>query len=204
MHEKIISFGRSPDCDIVFDDKTVSRHHGELQFIGNKVYVIDNDSTNGTFVNGRRITGRVPLSANDEIKVSNKYRLDWQSWMGGDFDGTMRMSDSNKTVRKGESTPAYNRSSSSHNNGLQNDAVKQNSNESAKKEKPLIEIPSRMEINKNYAEVYRNGEKGADWKVPFKRNMGNNIGNAVGKTLGCIISIIIVVAIIAIIGLIAQ
>ena len=62
----------------------------------------------------------------------------------------------------------------------------------------MIDIPSKMEINQNHAEVYRNGEEGADWKVPMKRNMGDKIGNAVGSTLGCIISIIIVMVFIAI------
>ena len=71
--------------------------------------------------------------------------------------------------------------------------------------KALIDIPSKMEINQNYAEVYRNGEEGADWKVPLKRNVGENVGNAVGKTLGCIISIIIVMAFIGLlIGLGSQ
>ena len=66
--------------------------------------------------------------------------------------------------------------------------------------KALIDIPSRMEINQNHAEVYRNGASGADWKVPLKRN----VGDAVGKTLGCVISVIIVVVLLVIFGLILS
>ena len=68
----------------------------------------------------------------------------------------------------------------------------------------MIDIPSKMEINQNHAEVYRNGSKGADWKVPLKRNMGNKIGNAVGETLGCIFSIIIIAIFIAIVSILLS
>lgn len=64
---------------------------------------------------------------------------------------------------------------------------------------PLVKVPSAIEINQNNAEVYRNGDKGADWKVPFKRNMGDRIGNAVGSTLGCLFSLIIAVLVIVLI-----
>lgn len=64
---------------------------------------------------------------------------------------------------------------------------------------PLVNVPSAIEINQNNAEIYRNGDKGADWKVPLKRNMGNRIGETVGSTLGCLISLAIIAFVIGLI-----
>lgn len=165
-----ITFGRSQDCDIVFDEKIVSRQHGYLLIMGSKVYVVDNNSKNGIYVNGERITGKAQLSYGDEVLVAKRVPLDWEDYVDIDSDETI-ISDAG-TARL-DSIPACRHHA---------------------EPKALIDIPSKMEINQNYAEVYRNGEEGADWKVPLKRNVGENVGNAVGKTLGCIISIIIVMA----------
>jgi predicted component of type VI protein secretion system len=168
-----ITFGRSQDCDIVFDEKIVSRQHGYLLIMGSKVYVVDNNSKNGIYVNGERITGKAQLSYGDEVLVAKRVPLDWEDYVDIDSDETI-LSDAG-TARL-YSIPAGRHHA---------------------EPKALIDIPSKMEINQNYAEVYRNGEEGADWKVPMKRN----IGNAVGKTLGCIISILIVIAVIALLSL---
>lgn len=42
--------GRSPDCDVVINIPTVSRYHLEAVLDVDKIYVTDNDSTNGTRV----------------------------------------------------------------------------------------------------------------------------------------------------------
>jgi len=47
--------GRSPDSDFVIDDSTVSGAHCEL-VVGDEILVRDWGSTNGTFVDGARIT----------------------------------------------------------------------------------------------------------------------------------------------------
>ena len=39
----------------------------------------DLNSTNGTFVNGKRITTCI-LSENDDVLISNKYPLDWKKY----------------------------------------------------------------------------------------------------------------------------
>jgi len=182
-----ITFGRSSDCDIVFDDQLVTRHHGYLLVTGNKVYVVDTNSKNGTFVNGKRIKDKTLLSSRDKVVLAKKFPLDWKKYAGcEDNDETVLMDD--ETIRSPftdsgyDSYPSYDKRSG----------------------RALIDIPGRMEINQNHAEVYRNGNEGADWKVPFKRNMGDNIGNAVGKTVGCLLSFIIIVAVLALVGLILS
>ena len=60
--------GRDKSCDIVLSDSGVSRRHAVLEQ-RRKLYVIrDLNSTNGTFVNGIRITEKV-LNQEDEIKL---------------------------------------------------------------------------------------------------------------------------------------
>ncbi|MBQ7697182.1 MAG: FHA domain-containing protein [Paludibacteraceae bacterium] len=77
---KKITFGRLSDNDIVLDNQAVSRYHGYLTIDGSRVYVADNDSTNGTFVNGERIDGKVPLRSGDKVMIANKIKLDWQRY----------------------------------------------------------------------------------------------------------------------------
>jgi class 3 adenylate cyclase len=48
--------GRSPACDVPIRDLTVSRHHGEVEAAGTGLRVRDLGSTNGTFINGQRIS----------------------------------------------------------------------------------------------------------------------------------------------------
>lgn len=51
-----VTVGRETYCDIVLDDPKVSRHHGTFEIRDNKLFFVDNKSTNGTLVNGRKVT----------------------------------------------------------------------------------------------------------------------------------------------------
>ena len=48
--------GRAPDSSVALLDSEVSRHHARLRLVAGQVEVEDLDSTNGTFLNGDRIT----------------------------------------------------------------------------------------------------------------------------------------------------
>jgi hypothetical protein len=48
--------GRSSDCDIVVGDPNVSRRHAEIRQMGRGFSLVDLGSTNGTEVNGQRVT----------------------------------------------------------------------------------------------------------------------------------------------------
>jgi pSer/pThr/pTyr-binding forkhead associated (FHA) protein len=68
-----LKIGRLEDNDIILNnDQGVSRYHAKL-IIENEedVYILDNNSTNGVYVNGTRINGKVKLSPNDFIKIGN-------------------------------------------------------------------------------------------------------------------------------------
>jgi len=56
LSESKVTVGRSPNADIVVDDRRVSKIHCTLQYRGDAIHIEDNDSTNGTFLNGERIT----------------------------------------------------------------------------------------------------------------------------------------------------
>jgi uncharacterized protein YraI len=60
---------RAQENDIVLDDPQVSRHHAQVIRQGNQIIVEDLGSTNGTLVNGRRITGSHVLQPTETIAV---------------------------------------------------------------------------------------------------------------------------------------
>lgn len=62
-----VMFGRHLLCDCVLNHPTVSREHFFVEQTGDKFFVVDNDSGNGTFVNGERVTW-VELKDGDVIK----------------------------------------------------------------------------------------------------------------------------------------
>ena len=71
--KKRITMGRTPDNDIILDNRGVSRRHAQIEFGENQAIIIDNESLNGTFVNSRKVTEEV-LKDNDAIHIG-KYLL---------------------------------------------------------------------------------------------------------------------------------
>ena len=68
MNREII-IGRSSDLDMVLVEDMVSRRHAKISSTDAEVYIQDMGSTNGTFVNGEKITGRALLHEGDRILV---------------------------------------------------------------------------------------------------------------------------------------
>ncbi len=69
-----LSFGRDPRCDVRFhptEEAVVSRNHAMLEWAPEDPHMFrlfDLLSSNGTYVNGRRIASAVLLCSGDEIK----------------------------------------------------------------------------------------------------------------------------------------
>src|SRR5438105_3461161 len=61
--------GRQPDAGIYLESLAVSRHHARIVCDRGAYFVEDVGSSNGTYVNGHRIAGRVPLGEGDTLQI---------------------------------------------------------------------------------------------------------------------------------------
>jgi len=66
-----LRLGREADNDLTLPDKKASRHHAILQRQGLVYQIIDLDSGNGTYVNGKRITDPTLLKNGDIVLIGD-------------------------------------------------------------------------------------------------------------------------------------
>jgi len=71
LKEGLTVIGRAPDADIEINDARISRHHVRIEVDEGKVFASDMGSTNGTFVNGARISKR-ELADGDKLQISSQ------------------------------------------------------------------------------------------------------------------------------------
>jgi pSer/pThr/pTyr-binding forkhead associated (FHA) protein len=71
------TIGARPDCDLVVASPGVSGRHCRLTLDANGYVLEDLGSTNGTYVNGVRLTGRVRLLRSDEVTLAMATRMPW-------------------------------------------------------------------------------------------------------------------------------
>lgn len=78
---KVYSIGREHGCDIFINDNTdvISRRHAVLNVSPSGKMTIVDQSHNGTYVNGIRISPNVPVpvTRKDNISFAHVARLDW-------------------------------------------------------------------------------------------------------------------------------
>ncbi|MGB0679671.1 MAG: FHA domain-containing protein, partial [Polyangiales bacterium] len=68
LHEEAITLGRGSENNIVLENDSVSRSHARIEKRKQHWYVIDLDSTNGTFVNDVPISEH-RLRRGDQVKI---------------------------------------------------------------------------------------------------------------------------------------
>lgn len=66
-----VSIGRSPDNTLAIPDPFCSGRHALIVTVDDRVFVQDNASKNGVFVNGQRVSGEAGLRPGDEILVGS-------------------------------------------------------------------------------------------------------------------------------------
>lgn len=68
------TIGREPTNVVVLNEQRVSRHHARLEFVNGAWFITDLQSSNGTFVNGARVTLQA-LRPGDQIQIEQNVLL---------------------------------------------------------------------------------------------------------------------------------
>jgi pSer/pThr/pTyr-binding forkhead associated (FHA) protein len=71
LTDRPLIIGREPDCDLIIADPAVSKRHAQLLVVDGQYMIRDQNSHNGTFVDGERITHRA-LKNGDVITIGAK------------------------------------------------------------------------------------------------------------------------------------
>jgi EAL domain-containing protein (putative c-di-GMP-specific phosphodiesterase class I) len=71
IHPFPFSIGRKVGCSLQIPSKTISGHHADLILEEGELIVIDRESTNGTYVNGRRTTDPTPVKDGDMLQFAD-------------------------------------------------------------------------------------------------------------------------------------
>ena len=69
LSDSAVVMGRHPDCDLVLDVGAVSRQHAKLECEGNRYFLVDLKSRNGTLLNELPVSGRLPLKDGDQLQI---------------------------------------------------------------------------------------------------------------------------------------
>lgn len=87
--------GRDPGCEVMLDNLGVSRRHAHLREVEGNYIIEDQNSTNGVFVNGHRISNAAQIQPGDEVRIG-KFRLSVREARGEPLDE--RIFDINRTI----------------------------------------------------------------------------------------------------------
>ena len=71
VENESVVIGRSNDADITIPDSLLSRRHLKLYKKNDKWFLLDLESSNGTWVSGRKVAGKVQLESEDRIRLGN-------------------------------------------------------------------------------------------------------------------------------------
>jgi hypothetical protein len=101
----VLTIGREAGNTIVINDAEVSRKHAQLVYQGGKFIVTDIGSTNGTFVNGQRVTGQHVLQSGEIISLGEQINLLYEAVVIVDPNATVVSPAAHVAVDAVPSTP---------------------------------------------------------------------------------------------------
>ncbi len=80
LDRDVITIGRVPDNDVSFpEDSNVSRYHAEIERRGGDYWIIDLKSSNGTTVNGTRLSGERTIAIGDKLAFGGSSEAEFVS-----------------------------------------------------------------------------------------------------------------------------
>jgi pSer/pThr/pTyr-binding forkhead associated (FHA) protein len=71
------TIGSGRECDVVIDGPAISRRHCRLVETSRGLFLEDLGSTNGTYLNGRRVVSRVAVCRMDEVRLGQDAIMPW-------------------------------------------------------------------------------------------------------------------------------
>lgn len=89
LDKEVITIGRNQDNDIHIDNPAVSGSHAKIINEGGKIFIEDMNSTNGTFISGKRVS-KSALNNNDIITVGKHTLV---------FSGPSQAAEADKTLK---------------------------------------------------------------------------------------------------------
>jgi hypothetical protein len=66
-----VTVGRAAGCQVTIDDTYASQLHARVFLRDGRVYVEDLGSTNGTYLNRRKVTGPMVVQRGDKLQIGN-------------------------------------------------------------------------------------------------------------------------------------
>ncbi len=103
-----LTIGRTPTAQLVLDDSGLSRVNTTFFIEGDELLLTDENSTNGTFLNGERISGRPKVIHNgDQIKIGSHTNIRVEIKDGRSADPPYLEDVSNKPAANEPVVPSY-------------------------------------------------------------------------------------------------
>ncbi len=75
--DMVSTLGRTSDNTIVFESSQVSRHHAQIRLLPAGAVIEDMGSTNGTYINNRRLVEPHTLSPGDRVRIADYVTLEY-------------------------------------------------------------------------------------------------------------------------------
>ena len=75
--DRPLVIGRRPSCDVVLTHRSVSRRHCRIEWDDDSYRLVDLKSSNGTYLNGKRLIGDQRLTTEDSFSIG-PFRLTYR------------------------------------------------------------------------------------------------------------------------------
>lgn len=105
-----MSFGRGSEADFRFEDDGLSRLHATIYSDGKNVWIVDENSTNGTFVNGEKTgSSGTPLRNGDSVKIGHftTLKVKINQKQAADLNQTNSSNTASASISSKAANPAY-------------------------------------------------------------------------------------------------